>query len=454
MNSPQISSERCPRCGTARQAESFDGVCTHCALADALSTADGDTSSDFLSLHDIPLPMQKVAHIGDYELLQVIAQGGMGVVYQARQRSLNRMVALKMLLGGYHASEAFKQRFQREASAAAGLQHSNIIAIYEVGEHEGQPYYTMEYVVGSDLAQAVKNGPLELTRAAEYVRIAASAIDHAHEKGILHRDLKPSNILLGKDGRLRITDFGLARQLDGDSRLTLSGDTLGSPGYLPPEQVSLSHGALGPTSDVYALGATLYCLITGRPPFQTGTLADTLEQVRKMEPIPPRRLNPTVPRDLETICLKCLEKEPGRRYSTAAALANDLDRWLEGKAINARPVSTPERAWLWAKRQSHPCFPGRAFLRSACCWAAPAFFGNGRRRATQTNSFQQPLIALSFELQTNIWIRGRRILALLTWANCCAAILQTRRQRHASILHWSTGLGHIYPWQPSNMAML
>jgi WD40 repeat protein/predicted Ser/Thr protein kinase len=288
--------------------------------------------------------------VGDYELLELIARGGMGVVYKARQRSLNRVVALKLLLGGAHASPEYKQRFRIEAQAAAQLQHAGIVPIYEVGEHGGQPYFSMEYVAGRDLAALVRENPLAPARAARYLKVAAEAIHYAHSQGVLHRDLKPSNILIGPDDRPRITDFGLAKQTGTDSDLTLTGQTLGTPGYLPPEQASRRFGVVGPSSDVYALGAVFYHLLTGRPPFLAGSLAETLQQVLEMEPVAPRQLNPAVPRDLEVICLCCLAKEQTRRYATAQLLADDLERWLNNVPIRARAPSLPERGWLWCKR--------------------------------------------------------------------------------------------------------
>ncbi|MCP5521842.1 MAG: protein kinase [Verrucomicrobiales bacterium] len=290
-------------------------------------------------------------HVGDYELLEAIARGGMGVVYQARQQSLRRTVALKMLAGGHHSSEGFRKRFRQEAETVARLQHANIVPIYEVGEHEGLPYFSMEYVPGKNLAELTREQPLQPNRAAELVRTVAEAVHYAHEQGVLHRDLKPSNILLGADERPRVTDFGLARLVDAESELTRSGDTLGTPGYLPPEQASSKWGKVGRQSDVYSLGAVLYHLVTGRPPFMAGTVTETLEQVGSVAPVSPRTLNPGVPRDLETICLKCLEKEGRRRYSSAEELAVELNRFLRQEPIMARPVGDWERMWRWMRRR-------------------------------------------------------------------------------------------------------
>lgn len=351
MNAIESTASRCPRCGAEIPPDALEKVCPRCALADALKISPEDHDTQFLSLHDIPPPGQKVSYIGDYELLEVIARGGMGVVYKARQKSLNRIVALKLLLGGAHASDAFKRRFRQEAETAAKLQHPNIVPIYEVGEHEGQPYFSMEYVAGTNLAALARDKPLPSRKAAEYVKAVAEAVAYAHGRGVLHRDLKPSNILLGADDRPRITDFGLARNMEADSSLTLSGETLGTPAYLPPEQVSVQDGSVGPQSDVYSLGATLYCLVTQRPPFCGRNVADTLQQVINAEPVPPRQANAEVPRDLEIICLKCLQKEPAKRYASMLAVAGDLGRFLHGEPIQARPVSPHERVVKWCRRQ-------------------------------------------------------------------------------------------------------
>jgi eukaryotic-like serine/threonine-protein kinase len=298
-----------------------------------------------------PAAGTKVRYFGDYELLEEIARGGMGVVYKARQVSLNRVVALKMILAAELASEADVKRFRTEAEAAANLQHPNIVAIHEVGEHEGRHYFSMDYVAGTSLAALVRQNPLPAPRAARYVQIIADAIRHAHQQGILHRDLKPSNVLIDANDQPRVTDFGLAKRITGGSELTGTGQILGSPSYMPPEQAGARRGAVGPASDVYSLGAVLYELLTGRPPFQAETPLDTLMQVLETEPVSPRLLNPKLPRDLETITLKCLRKEPSGRYGSAAALAEDLKRWQEGKPIRARPVGFGEHAWKWAQRR-------------------------------------------------------------------------------------------------------
>ncbi|MHC1769466.1 MAG: protein kinase [Verrucomicrobiia bacterium] len=288
---------------------------------------------------------------GDYELLEEIGRGGMGVVYRARQRSLNRVVAIKMMAFGPNSYPDLVKRFRAEAVSAASLHHPNIVAIHEVGIHEDRHFFVMDYVEGQGLARLVGNQPLPVKRAAVYLQTIAEAVHYAHERGILHRDLKPSNVLIDAQDQPHVVDFGLARQLKGDSELTVTGQVLGSPQYLPPEQAAGQRGRVSRRTDVYALGATLYHLLTGRPPFQAESLTQTLDLVLHAEPVAPRLLNPSVPRDLETICLKCLEKEPARRYPTAQALAEELARFLAGEPIQARPLGPADKAWRWCRRK-------------------------------------------------------------------------------------------------------
>jgi eukaryotic-like serine/threonine-protein kinase len=291
-----------------------------------------------------------VRYFGDYELLAEIARGGMGVVYKARQISLNRTVAVKMILAGRLATKADQDRFRSEAQAAGLLDHPNIVPIFEVGEHEGQHYFSMGYVDGPSLASRLVEGPLPPKDAAKLVATVAGAVQYAHRQGVIHRDIKPSNILIDSNGVPRVTDFGLAKRVDSGSDLTASGQILGTPSYMPPEQAAGQINAIGPAADVYALGALLYAALTGRPPFQAATSLETMQQVLTRDPPAVRQLNPDVPHDLETIALKCLDKSITRRYATAHALAEDLTRFLEGRPILARPARRWEHAWRWCLR--------------------------------------------------------------------------------------------------------
>ncbi len=309
-----------------------------------------------------------------YEILREIGAGGMGVVYLARQAALGRVVALKQIRAGARADPETLARFRREAEAVARLDHPNIVRVYEAGEQDGQPYLAMEYVDGGTLAQVLAGTPLAPPVAAELLETLARAVEHSHQRGIVHRDLKPGNILLQmtKDqcpmtkeempssplviGHWslvipKITDFGLARCLGGAGHQTQTGVLLGTPAYMAPEQAGGKIREVGPAADVYALGAILYETLTGRPPFQGATPLETMEQVVTQDPVPPSRLQPRIPRDLETICLKCLEKHPSQRYASAAALAEDLGRFRVGEPIRARPASWHERAWKWARRR-------------------------------------------------------------------------------------------------------
>jgi serine/threonine protein kinase len=284
-----------------------------------------------------------VKSFGDYELMEEVARGGMGVVYRARQLSLNRIVALKMILPGRLASAEDLMRFRTEAEATARLQHPNIVTVYEVGEVDGQHFYSMDFIDGPSLSKKLLYGPLPGRVAAKHVMTVARAMHHAHCHGILHRDLKPSNILLDAQEVPHITDFGLAKKIDADSSQTRTGMVMGTPSYMAPEQAGGKIKELGPACDVYSLGAMLYELITGRPPFKSDTPMDTLMHVMERDPAPPRLLNPKVDRDLETICMKCLEKDPRGRYVSAEALAADLEHYLNGEAICARSFSMIDR---------------------------------------------------------------------------------------------------------------
>ena len=306
------------------------------------------------------LPSRTIPSIPGYEILGELGRGGMGVVYKARQLRLNRIVALKMILAGNHASPEARVRFLAEAESVAQLHHPHIVQIFAFGDCDGRPFFEMEYVDGGSLSDRLDGTPRPPRDAARLVETLARAIHEAHRLGIVHRDLKPANILLTADGIPKIADFGLAKCLDVETGLTRTQLIVGSPSYMAPEQAGQSLGPIGPAADVYSLGAILYELLTGRPPFQAATVLETLEQVRSDEPIPPSRLRPKLPRDLVTICLKCLEKLPVRRYASSIELADDLRRFEAGQTIRrGRSVRTNEcgagaAASPWSRRWPWP----------------------------------------------------------------------------------------------------
>src|SRR5215831_9579752 len=321
-------------------------ICRARAELDALLPICPHGSLPTTTPEELPLPQ-----VPGYEVESVLGRGGMGVVYRARHLRLGRLVALKMALAGSYAGPHERERFRREAEAVAALRHPNVVQVYDVGDADGRPYFTMELMEGGSLARKLTGAPQPPRQTAALLATLAGAVQAAHEAGVVHRDLKPGNVLLTADGTPKVADFGLARRLDADERLTLSGAVLGTPSYTAPEQARGDRGAVGPRTDVYALGAILYECLTGRPPFRAGAAAATLQQVVADDPVPPRRLNPSVPADLETICMKCLSKEPRLRYASAEELANDLGRFQAGEPIRARPVGAVERAWKWAKRR-------------------------------------------------------------------------------------------------------
>jgi tetratricopeptide (TPR) repeat protein len=389
--------DRCPNCGDERPAGRTEGLRPLCCVPTASreETATGSTSDaergplanleegdpEVTRAHagqpapaeptgdwsDVPggptraspnppaatplTPGTTVRYFGDYEIRCELGRGGMGVVYEARQVSLNRPVALKMIKAGLLAGDDELRRFQNEAEAVALLDHPGIVSAYEVGEHGGQQYLAMKLVRGQSLGSHLERFRDDPRAAASLVAEAADAVAHAHSRGILHRDLKPANILVDAEGHPHVTDFGLAKRLEADMEMTASGAILGTPAYMAPEQASGRRGAITTATDVYGLGSILYTLLTGRGPFGGDTVVETLDALRTRPPDPPSRINPKAPRDLETICLKCLEKDPRRRYASAQGLADDLRAWLDSRPIAARRVGAAERAWLWCKRR-------------------------------------------------------------------------------------------------------
>lgn len=334
-------SELCASCGATLPPEAIAGCCPRCL---ALTAFGAPPESSPFSKGTSP----GGRFLGCYELLEEIGRGGMGVVYRARQAGLGREVALKVLAAGPYADAVDVASFRAEAAAAAALRHPGIVTVFEVGEADGHPYFSMELVEGTPLATLTAEGPLEPRRAARYAQAVAQAVGAAHARGILHRDLKPGNVLIDRADQARVTDFGLARQLGCESTQHIAG----SPGYMPPEQADPQRGGIGVASDVYGLGALLYHLLAARPPFSGSTVTATLALVLTSEAVRPRQINPRVPQDLETICLKCLAKEPSRRYASALEVAEELGAFLERRPIKARPVGIPGRLWFWSRR--HP----------------------------------------------------------------------------------------------------
>ena len=289
--------------------------------------------------------------IPGYRIFGELGRGGAGVVYKARQLSLNRLVALKVIQAGHHAKPGAVERFRAEAETVARFQHPNIIQVYEVGEHQGLGYLTLEYAAGGSLATALAGTPQDPSSSAALLEELARAIHYAHECGIVHRDLKPANVVMTESRIPKITDFGLAKLLEPEGEVTVSGTIMGTPSYMAPEQLLGVSREITPAADVYALGAILYELLTGRPPFKGATPLSTLDQVANQEPLVPSKLQRNTPPELETICMKCLEKAPSRRYPTAEALADDLRRFLDGRPILARPTPVWEKAVKWARRR-------------------------------------------------------------------------------------------------------
>ncbi len=349
-----------------------------------------------------------------YEILGELGRGGMGVVYKALHVKLHRLVALKMILAGSHARADDLARFSTEAEAVAGLPHPNIVQIYDIGEQAGLPYFSLEFVEGGSLETRLDGTPWQAPRAAQLVETLARAMHAAHQCGIIHRDLKPANVLLTADGTPKITDFGLAKRLDQDAGQTRTGTIMGTPSYMAPEQAGGAKAGIGPAADTYALGAVLYELLTGRPPFKAETPLDTILQVLGGEPVPPTQLNGRVPRDLETICLKCLQKEPAKRYATAEALADDLRRFQNHEPILARPVGRLEKFGRWCRR--NPVVAGLAALVALVLVAGTAvswyFAVQAERKARQA---ARRLYVADLRLVQQSWEQGqfRRVGQLL-----------------------------------------
>jgi serine/threonine protein kinase/TolB-like protein len=337
----------CEKCGAKISADAPRGVCPACLLETGLGLLDDEDES---TKHGAP-PVKMLGEFGDYELLEEIGRGGQGVVYRAHQKSLNRTVALKVIGLGPWATEAHLKRFRREAEAAANLDHPFIVPIHEVGERDGCCYFSMNFIEGGQLDETVRRVPLSIRQGAELIAKLARTVHYAHEHGILHRDIKPGNILLDAKGEPHLTDFGLARLVEAESTVTRTLEAMGTPSYMAPEQAAGNNAAVDKATDVYGLGAVFYQLLTGHPPFAGGTTFEIVRLVLDTEPRQPRLLNPKVDRDLSTICLKCLEKDPKRRYSSALALAEDLEHWLKHEPIQAKRSGFLTHARKWVRRK-------------------------------------------------------------------------------------------------------
>src|SRR5881409_28006 len=335
----------CPECGATVFADAPQGVCSVCLFQTGLALLDDKDDKAFE-----PRIARMLKDFGDYELLEEIGHGGQGVVYRARQKSLNRIVALKVIGLAHWATEAHVKRFRLEAEAAASLNHPCIVPIYEVGERDGACYFSMGLVEGGQLDAVAKREPIPLRHAAELIAKLARTVHYAHEHGVLHRDIKPGNILLDAKGEPHLTDFGLARLVETESTVTRTMEVLGTPSYMAPEQAVGNNAGVTNATDIYGLGAVLYQLLTGHPPFAGGTTYQTVRLVLDTEPRQPRLWNPKIDRDLATICLKCLDKDPQRRYSSALALAEDLERWLKHEPIRARRIGIFTRGRKWLRR--------------------------------------------------------------------------------------------------------
>jgi len=343
----KLVSRVCENCGDKILGDSPKGLCPACVLETGLGPLADETVAGGV---DSDPPAEVLMDFGDYELLEEIGRGGQGVVYRARQKSLNRTVALKVIGLGQWATEAHVKRFRREAEAAANLDHPCIVPIYDVGEREGSCYFSMKFIDGGQLDEVAKRTPILSRNAAELIAKLSRTIHYAHEHGILHRDIKPGNILVDTNGEPHLTDFGLARLLETTSTVTNTMDVLGTPSYMAPEQASGHNEQLTSATDVYGPGAVFYQLLTGHPPFVGGTTYETVRLVLESEPRQPRLLNPKIDRELSTICLKCLEKDPKHRYSSALALAEDLEHWLKHEPIRAKRSGFFTHARKWVRR--------------------------------------------------------------------------------------------------------
>ncbi len=403
MAPPGPSQTTCPQCGTRLHSSGMGILCPACLLERLLLEGASETPAD-------------ARPFGEYQLLEELGRGGVGAVYRAWHPRLERTVALKMLLAGLFASPEVVARFEREMRMIARLRHPGIVALFDSGEVEGIRFFTMELVEGRTLAAIARDGPLPSLRASAYVRKAAVAVQHAHERQILHRDLKPSNILIDASDEPKVADFGLARVWLPDTDVTDNATAMGSPPYMAPEQISGQAGGAGPAVDIYALGAVLYHLTTGRPPHQGSSIEEILAHVRDAPLVAPRLLNPSVPRDLETICLKCLERDPGRRYASAGEFAEDLGRFERGESVRARPAGAWGRAWRWSRRNRALALALGAvavlFLGGVAGVAWQAVHNRRERERLETEGYVNAVQAASLAANEGDYARARAYLAM------------------------------------------
>src|SRR5437588_1066444 len=407
----------CRNCGAKIFSDAPEGLCTGCVLEAALGMAvagGGNPGSvNKLVPNDVAPASKKTARavellgeLGDYELLEEVGRGGQGVVFRARQKSLNRTVALKVISLGQWASKAHLKRFRLEAEAAARLEHPGIVPIHEVGERDGSCYFSMKFIEGGQLDEVARREPIPIRRAVELMANVARTVHYAHEHGILHRDIKPGNILLDAKGEPHLTDFGLARLLETESSVTQTLDVLGTPSYMAPEQAVGNNAAVSSATDVYGLGAVLYQLLTGQPPFAGGTTYETIRLLLNTEPRPPRLLNPKIDRDLSTICLKCLEKDPKRRYASAVALAEDLERWLKHEPILARHTGIFARGRKWVRRNPTSALLAASLIALAATAGWIVWKSEFIRQPVTTGIAVLPFDNLSEQKETGAFVDG------------------------------------------------
>ena len=435
---------RCAKCDAEIEAKTLGGLCAVCLLDAALPDQLTEADDSFR-----------------YDLIEEIARGGMGVVYRAIQHGSQRQVAVKMLLAEQTATPGMLERFRAEAEAVASLDHPHILPIYEFGESDGAPFFSMKFVDGGTLRDRINEFHGSPRRAAKLIAIVARAVHHAHQRGILHRDLKPGNILLdGAERTPYVSDFGLAKWLGRDNRLTLAPTALGTPHYIAPEQATGASASLTTAADVYSLGAILYELLTGRPPFEADSALEILNLVATKPPVGPRAIDPNIPRDLEVICLKCLAKEPADRYGSAAALATDIERWIDNRSIVARPSAPPERLWRWAKRN-----PALATLSAVTLGLLVAFAIGSTIAAARIARSRDRAVAAEKEATEKLWssylaqARASRVtgragqrfdaLAAIAKAARIHPSLELRNEAIAALALFDVRIGKTWPLLPS-----